>query len=135
MIRTLLVVVGVAIPLVADAGGVPLLDSTGGSHGAVVAALTKGSVRMKIIGLPPLPAQPPGASFTATVYKAYLTSTADPAVEIFLADVYPNAKSTAVSKVALKGDISRLGLNRVVVAAYSKDARDEFDVLTAAIAP
>ena len=115
------------------ARGVPLVDSGGAPHGSVSASLTKGSVKMKITGLPALPAQPPGASFTAYVYKAYLTSSTDAAVEIFLADVYPNAKSTATTKVALKGDVSRIGLDRVVVTAYSKDARDAFDVLTATL--
>jgi hypothetical protein len=119
----------------AAAGGVPLVDATGAPHGSVNASLGKGSVKMKITGLPALPAQPPGASFTAYVYKAYLTSTADPAVEIFLADVYPSGSGAAKPKTKLGGDVSRLGLNRVVVTAYSKDARDSFDVLTAAIAP
>ncbi|MGH7896281.1 MAG: hypothetical protein ACREQL_16565 [Candidatus Binatia bacterium] len=124
-----------ALPLVAGAAGVPFVDSGGASHGSVKASLTKGSVKMKITGLPTLPAVPPGATFTAYVYKTYLTSTADPAVEIFLTDVYPSAKQSSSNKVALKGDVSQLGLNRVVVTAYSKDARESFDVLTAAIAP
>jgi len=131
--RTIALVVGLAAT--ASAMGVPLLDSSGGSHGSVSASLSKGQVKMKITGLPALPAQAPGAAFTAYVYKAYLTSTADAAVEIFLADVYPNGKGSAKPKVKLGGDVSRLGLNRVVVTAYSKDARDSFDVLTAAIAP
>src|SRR5262245_22782757 len=89
LVRMLALVV--ALPVAAWAAGVPLLDSTGGSHGSVVASLTKGTVRAKVTGLPTLPAQPPGATFTAYVYKAYLTSTTDAAVEIFLADVYPSA--------------------------------------------
>ena len=124
----------VAAPLTARAAGVPLLDGAGGAHGTAAVTLAKGSVRMKITGLPQLPAtQPLGATFSAYVYKTYLTSSTDPAVEVFLADVYPNAKGVAKSKVALKGDLSLLGLDRVVVTAYSKDARDSLDVLTATL--
>jgi hypothetical protein len=122
------------VPALAFAGGVPLVDSSAGSHGSVTASLTKGTVKMKITGLPRLPAtQPLGATFDAYVYKAYLTSSTDPAVEVFLADVYPNGSGAAKSKVALKGDLSTLGLDRVVVTAYSKNARDAFDVLTATL--
>jgi hypothetical protein len=133
--RTVVLALLVALPCAAGAGGVALVDSSGGGHGSVVASLAKGSVRMKITGLPTLPAQPPGATFTAYVYKTYLTSSADPAVEIFLGDVYPNAKQGAAVRIALKGDVSHLGLDRVVLTAYSKDARDSFDVLTATLAP
>jgi hypothetical protein len=124
-----------AVPAIGRAAGVPLVDAGGGSHGSVATKLSKGSVKMKITGLPALPAQPPGASFTAYLYKAYLASSADPAVEIFLADVYPTSKQTAAVKVALKGDVSLLGLDRVLVVAFSKDAREAFDVLTATLAP
>jgi hypothetical protein len=122
------------ISAVAAAAGVPLVDPGGASHGSVSVSLAKGTVKMKITGLPRLPAtQPLGATFDAFVYKAYLTSSADPAVEVFLADVYPNGAGAAKSKVALKGDVSALGLDRVVVTAYSKDARDTLDVLTATL--
>jgi hypothetical protein len=120
-----------AAPLSAGAAGVPLLDPAGGAHGTAAVTLAKGSVRLKITGLPQLPAtQPLGAAFAAYVYKAYLTSSTDAAVEVFLADVYPNAKGVAKTKAAFKGDLSLLGLDRVVVTAYSKDARDSLDVLT-----
>ena len=135
MLRMALVALGLVLPSLATAAGVPLVDASGGSHGSVTAALAKGVVKMKITGLPALPGQPPGASFTAHVYKAYLVSSADAAVEIFLADVYPNGAGAAKPKTKLGGDVSRLGLDRVVVTAYSKDARDSFDVLTASIAP
>jgi hypothetical protein len=122
------------VPALALGGGVPLVDSSSASHGSVVASLTRGTVKMKITGLPRLPAtQPLGATFDAYVYKAYLASSADPAVEVFLADVYPNGSGAAKSKVTLKGDVSALGLDRVVVTAYSKDARDAFDVLIATL--
>jgi hypothetical protein len=124
---------GLVLPTVVAAAGVPLVDSTGGSHGSASVALTKGSVKMKITGLPALPGQPPGAAFTAYVYKAYLASSTDAAVEIFLADVYPNGSGAAKPKVKLGGDVSRLGLDRVVVTAYSKDARESFDVLSATL--
>jgi hypothetical protein len=121
-------------PLWAAAAGVSLVDPGGAPHGRASVSLTKGTVRMKITGLPRLPAVAPlGASFEAWVYKAYLTSSGDPAVEVFLADVYPNAAGTARAKVALRGDLSALGLDRVVVTAYSKDAREALDVLTAAL--
>jgi hypothetical protein len=124
----------VAAPLSARAAGAPLLDGAGASHGTAAVNLAKGSVRVKITGLPRLPAaQPLGATFSAYVYKAYLTSSVDPAVETFLVDVYPNAKGTAKAKVALRGDLSLLGLDRLVVTAYSKDARDSLDVLTATL--
>jgi len=132
VVRLLALVLGV--PLVVAAAGVPLVDPAGGSHGSVVASLSKGSVKMKITGLPRLPAtQPLGATFDAYVYKAYLVSSADPAVEVYLADVYPNGSGAAKTKVALKGDLSALGLDRVVVTAYSKDARASLDVLTATL--
>jgi hypothetical protein len=124
----------VALPLGARAG-VPLVDAGGGSHGSVNASLTKGTVKLKVTGLPTLPAQPPGASFTAYVYKAYLVSSTDAAVEVFLADVWPSGAGSAKPKAKLGGDVSRLGLDRLVVTAYSKDARDSFDVLTATLAP
>src|SRR5262245_36256443 len=90
-----------AAPLSAGAKGFPLLDPAGGAHGSAAVTLAKGTVRMKIAGLPQLPAQQPlGATFAAYVYKAYLTSSVDPAVEIYLADVYPNAKGVAKAKVA-----------------------------------
>src|SRR6187200_424185 len=117
----------------ATAGGVPLVDASGGSHGSANVSLTKGSVKMKVAGLPRLPAAAPlGAGFDAYVYKAYLLSSADPAVEVYLADVFPSSSGAAKIKVAPKGDLSALGLDRLVVTAYSKDASGSFDVLTAA---
>jgi hypothetical protein len=134
MIRSLVLVVGLAVPLTAAAGGVPLVDAGGGTHGSVSAALSKGTVKMKITGLPMLPAtQPLGATFDAYVYKAYLASSTDAAVEVFLADVYPASSGSAKVKAALKGDVSALGLDRVTVTGFSKDARDSFDVLTATL--
>ena len=124
----------VAVPATALGGGVALVDGAGASHGAVVASLSKGAVRMKITGLPRLPASHPlGATFDAWVYKAYLASSTDPAVEVFVADVWPSGSGAARVKVALKGDVSALGLDRAVVTAYSKDARDSLDVLTATL--
>ena len=53
---------------------------------------------------------------------------------MFVGDVYPNAKGGGrEGKVALKGDLSLLGLDRVAVTAYSKDAREALDVLTATL--
>ena len=78
-----------ALPAVTRAAGVPFLDSAGGAHGSVKVVLGRGIVQMKITALAPLPAAV--ETFTAYEYKAYLLSSADPAVEIYLADVYPDA--------------------------------------------
>ncbi len=134
MVWRMLLTLVLVTPLSARAAGAPLLDPAGAPHGSAAVTLAKGSVKMKITGLPQLPATAPlGATFSAYVYKAYLTSSADPAVEIFIADVYPNAKGVAKAKAALKGDLTLLGLDRVVVTAYSKDARESLDVLTATL--
>jgi hypothetical protein len=64
------------------AAGIPLVDPTGAAHGAAVVKLTRGLVQLKIAGLAPL--RRPAGDFTAYNYKAYLVSSADPAVEIYL---------------------------------------------------
>jgi hypothetical protein len=114
---------------------VPMLDSGGAEQGSAKLNLAKGSVNVKVV-LAPLPAtvDTGTAQFEATIYKAYLLSSADPALEVPLGSVYPNAKSKAVVKGALKGDLSALGLDRVVIVAFSKDGVDSFDVLTGSIA-
>ena len=131
--RTIGLWVGLVVSGVATAGGIPLVDSTGAPHGSAVVSTTKGTVKMKITGLPAIPAVPPGATLTAYVYKAYLTSSTDAAVEIFVVDVYPNGSGAAKPKVKLGGDVSRLGLDRLVVTAFSKDAHESADVLTASL--
>lgn len=135
--RSLILGLVLLLPVPALAAGVPLLDAAGASHGSVKLNLGAGKVQMKIVGLAPLPADVPGAAppFTATLYKAYLASSLDPAIEIFLGDVYPNGKLKASRKVALGGDVGRLGFDRVTVTAFSKDGQQAFDVLTATIAP
>ena len=120
-----------AVP--AFGAGIPLVDAGGAAHGAVVVKLTRGLVQLKIAGLAPLPA--PAADFTATCYKAYLFSSTDPANEIFLTDVFPNGKQRANRRIALGGDVSRLGLDRVAVTAFSSDGQKSLDVLTATLAP
>jgi hypothetical protein len=132
--RSIVVILG----LVLAAGGVqagsskvPMLDATGAEQGTAKVNLAKGSVNVKAT-LGPLPAII-GAGpeqFEATIYKAYLLSSTDAAVEIPLANVYPTSKSKATVKAALKGDVSLLGLDRVVVVAFSKDGLNSFDVLT-----
>ncbi len=133
--RTIVFVLGLTLPAMAMSAGMPLVDSTGAPHGSATVSLSKGAVKMKITGLPALPAQPPGASFPAYVYKAYLVSSTDGAVEVYLADVWPTSAGSAKPRAKLGGDLSHLGLDRLVVTAYSKDARDSFDVLTATLAP
>jgi hypothetical protein len=124
------------LPLPAGAAGIPLLDPAGAPHGAVSLSLPRGLVRMKVIGLPPLPAQVAGAQpFVAYVYKAYLSSSTDPAVEVFLTDVYPSARQRASRRVALGGDLGQMGFDRLTVTAFSKDGQQALDVLTATLAP
>ena len=133
----LVVALLLALPAAPRAAGVPFLDPAGAPHGVVKVVLPRGLIQMKIVGLARIPAVVSAGSttFTATEYKAYLLSTADPAVEIYLTDVFPDARGRAVRKVLLSGDVSQMGLNRVVVTAYSKDGQSSADVLTAAIAP
>lgn len=125
---------GLVLPVQSLAAGIPLLDATSAAHGSASVSLVKGTVKMKVTALPQLPAtQPLGATFDAYVYKAYLTSSTDAAVEVFIADLYPSATGIAKVKTAPKGNLSLLGLDRLVVTAYSKDARSSLDVLTAAL--
>jgi hypothetical protein len=126
-----------ALPVPARAAGIPLLDAGGGSHGSVSLNLGRGLVTLKITSLAPLPVDVSTGTetFTAHLYKAYLSSSADAAVEIFLGDVYPSAKQRAKRKTALGGDVSRMGFDRVTVTAFSKDGLKSFDVLTASLAP
>jgi hypothetical protein len=129
-----LVLVAALAPSV-SAGGVPLVDAAGAPRGSASLKLSRGQVQLKIAGLAPLPAAAGTEPFTATVYKAYLFSSADPAVEIFLTDVYPSAKQRASRRISLGGDVSHLGLDRIAVTAFSSDGQKSFDVLTASFAP
>lgn len=115
----------------AGGGGVPMLDRLAAPQGAAVVNLIKGTVSVTA-ALAPLPAtiDTGAGQFQATIYKAYLVSSSDPAIEIPLGSLYPSTKGKAAVKAALKGDVSKLGLDRVVVVAYSKDGLDSFDVLT-----
>ena len=110
---------------------IPMLDRLAVSQGTAVVTLAKGSVSVKAT-LAPLPAtiDTGAGTFVATIYKAYLVSSTDAAVEIPLGSLYPSTKSKAGVAAALKGDVSRLGLDRVVIVAYSKDGLSSFDVLT-----
>ena len=121
-------VLGFASP--AGAGGIAL-----GGIGTAKVRLNKGSVTVKTKGLAQLPVDVDTGNgvFTAYLYKAYVNSSTDPAVEIFVGDLYPNVKGKAVAKLKLKGDISLLGINQIVVVAFSKDATQSFDIATAAI--
>ena len=120
----------VGTALQATAGGFAL-----GDVGKAKVNLGKGAVIVKATNLPALPADVDTGSgtFTAYLYKAYVSSSTDPAVEIFVGDLYPNAKGKAAAKLKLKGDVSRLGLDQVVVVAFSKDASQSFDVAVAPI--
>ena len=131
--KGLLLALVLALRAAAPAAGIPLVDVAGAAHGSATVSLPRGVVVLKIKGLPPLPASITAGSetFTAHVYKAYLASSADPAVEIFLGDVYPNAKQAAIRKSTFKGDLSAMGLDRIAVTAFSKDGLKSFDVLIA----
>lgn len=110
---------------------VPLLDRLAVEQGSVKFNFVKGTVSAKF-NLAPLPALVDTGTeqFTATIYKAYLVSSTDPAIEIPLATLYPTTLGKAVVKTLLKGNVSLLGLDRFVVVAYSKDGLSSFDVLT-----
>ena len=120
----------------AQAGGgkIPMLDRDGLDMGFAKVNLAKGSVKGKV-ALAPLPANVDTGTeqFEATIYKAYLTNSLDAAVEVPLGSVYPSSKSKAKLKTAFKGDLSLLGLDRVVIVAFSKDGLSSFDVLTGTI--
>jgi hypothetical protein len=120
----------------ADAGGlkVAMLDGLGVSQGTAVIKLEKGLVKLKA-ALAPLPAtvDTGEAIFEATFYRAYLQKSDDEAMEVSLGSVYPTSKEKAVMKVAYKGDLSGLGLDRIVVVAFSKDGLHSHDVLTGTI--
>ena len=120
----------------ADAANPPIqmLDRLGASQGTAKVTLATGAVSFKAT-LAPLPATiDTGAEpFEATIYKAYLGSSLDPAVEIPLGSLYPTSKGKVQVKAALKGDLSLLGFDRVVVVAFSKDGLHSFDVLTGAL--
>jgi hypothetical protein len=113
----------------------PMLDKDGAEQGAAKVNLAKGSVNVKAT-LAQLPATVDTGTeqFEATIYKAYVLSSTDAAVEIPVANVYPTSKGKATVKAALKGDISLLGLDRVVIVAFSKDGLSSFDVLTGTLA-
>jgi hypothetical protein len=116
----------------ADAGGkIEMLDKDGLAQGTVSVNLVKGSVKAKL-SLAPLPATIDTGTeqFEATIYRAYLVNSQDAAVEVPLGSVYPSTKETAKIKFAVKGDLSQMGLDRVVVVAFSKDGLHSFDVLT-----
>jgi hypothetical protein len=115
----------------AAGSGVPMLNKDGVQQGSAKVSLVKGSVSVKAT-LAPLPATIDTGTeqFEATIYKAYLLSSTDPAQEIPLANVYPTPLSKASMKATLKGDVSQLGLDRVVIVAFSKDGLHSFDVLT-----
>jgi|GEM_PF-6844429 len=118
------------------AGGVPMLDSNGVQQGTAKVTLAKGGVSLKVT-LPPLPATVDTGTeqFEATLYKAYLVSSLDPAMEIPIGTLYPTALGKAAAKAALKGDLTQMGFDRVVVVAYSKDGLSSFDVLTGTLVP
>jgi hypothetical protein len=92
-------------------------------------------VTLKTTGLGVLPADVDTGTevFTAYLYKAYLGSSTDPAVEIFLGDAWPNSKGKAAVKAKLKGNLEGFGFDQIVVVAFSKDATQSFDVATAAL--
>lgn len=135
MRRIAIVIVGLVVASSVGAAGLQLVDGGGAPVGSAKVNLAKGVVALKTTGLGVLPtAVDTGTEmFDAYLYKAYLGSSADPAVEIFLGDVWPNAKGKAVVKTKLKGNLEGFGFDQIVVVAFSKDATQSFDVATAAL--
>lgn len=115
----------------AAGSGIPLLNKDAVQQGSAKVSLVKGSVGVKAT-LAPLPAtiQTDTEPFEATLYKAYLTSSLDPSLEIPLGNIYPTTLSKASLKALLKGDVSQMGFDRLVIVAFSKDGLHSFDVLT-----
>ena len=120
----------------ADAGGlkIALMDGLDAVQGKAVIKLDKGLIKLKT-ALAPLPASidTGDGMFTATMYRAYLASSTDAAMEVSLGPVYPSKKGTASVKAKFKGDLSQLGLDRIVIVAFSKDGLHSHDVLTGTI--
>jgi hypothetical protein len=110
---------------------VPVVDRLAVSQGSLKFDLVRGSISAKF-NLAPLPALVDTGTeqFTATIYKAYLVSSTDAAIEIPLATLFPTTLGKAAVKTLLKGNVSLMGLDRFVVVAYSKDGLSSFDVLT-----
>ncbi len=129
------VLVSLVLASSVSAAGLSLLDDGGATVGSAKVNLAKGVVTLKTTGLGVLPAtiDTGTETFDAYLYKAYLGSTADPAVEIFLGDVWPNSKGKAAVKTKLKGNLEGFGFDQIVVVAFSKDATQSFDVATAAL--
>jgi len=133
--RINVVLISLALVSSAGAAGLSLVDGGGATVGSAKVNLAKGVVILKTTGLGVLPADVDTGTeiFTAHLYKAYLGSTTDPAIEIFLGDAYPNSKGKAVVKTKLKGNLEGFGFDQIVVVAFSKDATQSFDVGTAAL--
>lgn len=136
-------IAALTVALVLLAGGadaasqkVPLLDRLLAEQGSAKLNLEKGSVSFKATVLP-LPAQIDTGTgiFEATLYRAYLTKSTDATVEVPIGGpIYPPTSGKINVKGAFsKGDLSLLGLDRVVVVAISKDGLSSFDVLTGTI--
>lgn len=119
----------------AAAGGVSLVGIGGGTVGSAKVNLAKGVVALKTTGLGVLPATVDTGTetFDAYLYKAYLGSSLDPAVEIFLGDLWPNTKGKGAVKAKLKGNLEGFGFDQIVVVAFSKDATQSADVATGAL--
>ena len=114
---------------------VPMFDQLAVQKGLAKVDLVKGTVVLKatLAQLPVLVNPGTPEEFTATIYRAYLASSTDAAIEIPLGSVYPTGLGVGTLKAALRGNVSLLGLDRVVVVAYSKDGLSSSDVLTGTI--
>ena len=138
MTRRLLVLVSclwlAASAAQAASKGFPLLDKDGATQGYAKVSLVKGTVGIKAT-LAPLPATIDTGTeqFEATIYKAYLVSSTNAAREIPVANLYPTPLSKVAAKAALKGDVSQLGLDKLVIVGFSEDGLLSFDVLTATL--
>ena len=118
----------------AGKGKVALVDGGGLNQGTATVKLNKGSIAVNAL-MAPLPAMVDTGDgvFEAAHYRVYLASSVDEAAEVSLGGVYPKTNGKTKLKVALKGDLSGLGLDSVLVVAFSKDGLQSFDVLTGTI--
>ena len=113
------------------AGGVPMLDSDGAEQGSAKVNLVKGSVKRERDAR----AAPGGDRHGNGAVRGDdlqgvpglddRSRAGDPARR---ASIRRTLGKVAV-KAALKGDVTQLGLDRVVIVAFSKDGLNSFDVL------
>ena len=106
MIRKLTLLVLCLLLFMSVAGAapvtVPVVDRLAVEQGSVKFDLVKGMVNAKFnLAMLPAIVDTGTEQFTATIYKAYLVSSTDPALEIPLATLYPSTLGKAAVKTLL----------------------------------